>query len=208
MARWTICSRAAARWSVRCTRPSCCEHWASLSSPNRSKRREDSAAKSCLGASGPTSGWISQRSGPRCCMALARRGPAKTRSTRRSPASGWRGFCSTTRSPSHPRLRARSKAGFSGCRPREPERKRGRAPKSPPPSPTIALKAPGGADRLELLARALGHGGLEALLAHALEEGRVGFGLDDAVELAPVGRHEADAVDLQIVDAPATVTQM
>src|SRR5439155_23290317 len=83
-----------------------------------------------------------------------------------------------------------------------------RVPKNPPPVAAIGWKAPGGADRLELLASALGHGGLEALLAHALEEGRVGFGLDDAVELAPIGRDEATPVDLQIVDAPPAVPEM
>src|SRR5207244_4886141 len=152
-------------------------------------------------------GWISHWSARSWWTALARPDPVRTRSTRRSPASRWRGCCSTIRCSSHWTTRARWKAGSWGCRASGADKKRGRARRTRPRR-EIRWKAPGGADRLELLASALGHVGLEALLAHPLEEGRVGFGLDDAIELAPVGRDEAHTVDLQIVHTPPAVPEM
>src|SRR2546425_10328083 len=96
------------------------------------------------------------------------------------------------------RARWRSTRLTPGRRPAGPRvaRPGGSAPPPPPPQ------------SLELLAPALGHGGLEALLAHTLEERSVGFCLDDSVELAAIGRDEAHAVDLQIVDAPPTVPKV
>src|SRR5262249_33972532 len=99
-------------------------------------------------------------------------------------------------------LRRRLDPGTAG---RAALKRKGGGSRGPAPRCGTAPRAPG---RLELLASALRHVGLEALLAHALEEGRVRFGLDDPIELAAVGRDEAHAIDLQIVDAPATVPEM
>src|SRR4029077_2808093 len=110
-------------------------------------------------------------------------GPARIRSMPRLPASGWRSCSSTTECRSRRKRRGPWKAGSWGFGASAPEKDRGPSPEDPPP-------VAGGADGarfLELLARALGHVGFEALLAHALEEGRVRFGLDDPIELAPVG---------------------
>src|SRR3989442_9532705 len=72
----------------------------------------------------------------------------------------------------------------------------GSAPPPPPPQ------------SLELLAPALGHGGLQALLAHTLDKRSLGLSLDDPLELPAIRRDQAHAAGLHTAVAPPTAPRV
>jgi hypothetical protein len=118
--RWPSCSRRGGPSSPRCIPRSFCGLSESRSLASPSPPRGPCAVERCCAGSAPMLGSISTRSGLSCTTGSARPDRVRTRSTPRSRASGSRDSCSTAR--------------YRNRRRRRGPWKRGRAPKSSPPS--------------------------------------------------------------------------